>query len=145
MKSSISVRVALSLAVLCGTGVLGAVVAADPASAATPKLVVTPFTNLKNGEKVKVSGSGFTPGDTVYVVECQVTTKGESGCDIATATAATISSSGKLPTTTFKVITGKVGNGTCGTTKANLAKCEVSAGNAAGGDSAVKHVVFKLK
>jgi hypothetical protein len=106
-------------------------------------VVVTPSTNLKTGEKVGVSGSGFTPGDTVYIVECLRTAKGQAGCNILGATPATISSTGALPKTSFKVSTGAVGTGKCGTTAKNLKSCAVSVGNETGGDSAVGPITFK--
>ena len=121
------------------SGVLGGA----SAGAASPKLTVTPSTALHNGEKVKVSGSGFKPGDHVYIVECSVKAKGESNCNILNTVPATISKTGKLPLTTFKVTTGKIGNASCGTKTANLKSCAVSAGNAAGGDSAVFPIAFK--
>jgi hypothetical protein len=91
---------------------------------------------------VYVSGTGFKPKDTVYITECQVTAKGEAGCDIFLATPVTISAAGVLPRTKFKVATGVIGNGKCGTVTANLKKCAVSAGNASGGDSAVFKISF---
>jgi len=114
------------------------------ASAATvPKLVVTPSLNLHNGEAVKVTGSGFKPGDSVYVVECLATAKGQAGCNILGAKPATITATGLLPKTMFKVITGKIGTGKCGTTKGNLKSCAMSVGNISGGDSAVARIAFK--
>ncbi|MGH9019814.1 MAG: neocarzinostatin apoprotein domain-containing protein [Acidimicrobiales bacterium] len=116
----------------------------QPKSVATPrKLKASPSTGLHNGQKVKVSGSGFKKGDHVYLVECVVGSTGQKGCDLATLKPVTVTSGGKIPTTSFKVVTGKVGNGTCGTKASNLKHCEISAGNAAGGDSAVVKVAFK--
>ncbi len=135
-------------AALLGTGVLaGGLGGSALASAAGPKVVVAPSVNLHNGEVVHVSGSGFKPGDTVFFVECLRSAKGESGCKVANGIppSETITSTGLLPRTTFKVSTGKIGNGTCGTTKANLAKCAVSVGNATGGDSGVGNITFALK
>jgi hypothetical protein len=115
--------------------------AATPAS--TRKLVVTPSTNLVKGQRVTVTGSGFTPHDQVYLVECQVKATGQNGCDVATATPVTISATGVLPATAFSVVTGTVGSGTCGTKTTNLKACAISAGNATGGDSAVAPIAFK--
>jgi hypothetical protein len=134
-------RVGLSVAVLAITGLSSGLVSASAAT--TPKLVVTPSTNIHNGEKVRVTGSGFTPGDSVYVVECLASTKGAAGCNIAGAIGVTITATGLLPKTSFKVITGKIGNGKCGTKTSNLKTCAISAGNAAGLDSAVGKIVFK--
>jgi hypothetical protein len=143
MKSSRAVRVALCGAVLAISGITSGLIAVSSASAAGPKIVVTPSTNLHNGEIVKVAGSGFTPGDSVYIVECLATAKGEAGCDIKNLVAATIGAGGRLPKYSFKVTTGKVGTGKCGTTKNNLKACAVSVGNASGGDSAVGRITFK--
>ena len=121
------------------SGVLGG---ASASAAATPKLVVTPSTGITNGKSVFVSGTGFKPRDSVYITECQATAKGEAGCDILTATPVKITAAGVLPKTKFKVITGTIGSGKCGTTAANLKKCAVDAGNATGGDSAVFKISF---
>jgi hypothetical protein len=106
-------------------------------------LKVTPSTNLRNGETVKVSGTGFKKGDFVYVVQCLVGAKGGAQCNELGATPATINAKGVLPVTSFKVSTGSIGGGTCGTKPSNLKKCDVSVGNAQGKDSAVFPVVFK--
>lgn len=108
-----------------------------------PKLVVTPSTNLKKGQTVTVSGTGFTPNDLVYVVECLNSASGQGGCDVATATPVTITASGTLPPTSFSVVTGVVGSGTCGTSPSNLSSCAISAGNASGGDSTSAPITFK--
>jgi len=105
---------------------------------------VSPTTGLKNKSTVKVSGSGFTPGDHVYLVECLVGSTSPSKCDLKTLKAATITSAGVLNTTSFKVVTGKVGTGICGTTKANLKKCDISVANASKGDSKVVNITFAL-
>jgi len=147
--STRGLRVALSIAVVSITGLTSGLVSVTNAAAvAGPKLVVTPSTNLRNGESVHVSGSGFKAGDTVYLVECLAKAKGQAGCKVSGIPPyATISATGRLPRTTFKVSTGKVGSGksagTCGTNKANLKNCAVSAGNAAGSDSAVAIITFK--
>jgi hypothetical protein len=142
----ISIRTIRTLAVaaMLSTGVLtsGLISVTGASAAATPKLVVTPSTGLTNHKTVTVSGSGFKPGDSVYITECQATAKGEAGCDIETATPVTITSKGILPKTKFKVVTGTVGSGKCGTAASNLKKCAVDAGNASGGDSAVFKITF---
>ena len=115
-------------------------------AAAGPKLKVTPSTNLKNGSVVMVSGTGFKPKDVVYITECLAKATGENGCrvDLATIQSFTINAKGLLPLSKFKLYTGKIGNGTCGTTKANLRKCAVSVGSATGSDSAIFIVTFAL-
>jgi hypothetical protein len=134
----------VAVAALMSTGILtsGLVNVTGASAAAKPKLVVTPSTGLTNKKFVFVSGTGFKPKDSVYITECQANAKGEAGCDIDTATPVTITAKGVLPRTKFKVITGTIGNGKCGTTAANLKKCAVDAGNASGGDSAVFKISF---
>lgn len=112
-------------------------------STTSPKLVVSPSVNLTKGQTVVVSGTGFTPNDVVYLVQCLGNASGQSGCDIATATPVTINAAGVLPSTNFNVVTGTIGNGACGTTTSNLNACAISAGNAGGGDSASAPVSFK--
>lgn len=128
------------LVVILATAFVGVV---TPASAATRKLVIKPATGLTNHEQVEVTGSGFTPGNQVYLIECQSDATGASGCDLKTITPVTITSTGALLKTKFKVVTGKVGNGTCGTKASNLKKCDVDAGDTSGGDTAVGPVVFR--
>jgi len=143
--STRTIRGLATAALLC-TGILtSGLVNATSASAVTvPKLVVTPSTGLHNHTVVTVSGTGFKHHDTVYITECQVSAKGEAGCDIFTAVPVKISATGVMPKTKFKVVTGTVGNGRCGTTATNLKKCAVSAGNVNGGDSAVFKITFAL-
>jgi Neocarzinostatin family len=145
MITTRGLRVALSVAVLGITGLSSGVFNVTSASAAAkPKIVVTPSTNLKNGATVSVAGTGFKPGDTVFLVECVAKAKGEAGCAVnGIPTSVTITSGGKMPRATIKVKEGKIGNGKCGTTKANLKGCAVSVGNATGGDSAVFVIGFK--
>jgi hypothetical protein len=141
-----NVRV-VAIAVVMATGVLaGGLLGTAVTNATTAhKVVVKPSTNLRNGETVRVSGSGFTPGDTVYIVECLVKAKGEAGCNTGAGIppSATISTSGTFANIKIKITTGKVGNGTCGTKTSNLKACAVSVGNATGGDTGVGPIVFK--
>ena len=144
MVTTRAFRIGLCATVLSVGVLAGGLGGGALASAAGPKIVVTPSTNLRNGEEVRISGSGFKPGDTVFLVECLRKAKGETGCKVVNGIppAKTITSTGLLPKTTFKVSTGKIGSGTCGTTKANVKDCAVSIGNAAGGDSAVGDITF---
>ena len=145
MLTTKGLRIAISAAVMGLSGLsVGVVGVTNASAAAKPKIVVTPSTNLRNGEKVSVAGTGFKPGDTVFLVQCLVKAKGESNCLVNGIPASeTITSKGLLPRHTFTVTEGKIGNGSCGTTKANLKNCAVSVGNAAGGDSAVAPIAFK--
>jgi len=132
----VAALVSLGLVVGSMTGWAGGSVAK------APKLVVVPSAGLKNGEVVKVRGYGFKAHDHVYIVECLATAKGQAGCNTLGATAAVISAKGILAVTKFKVITGAIGSGACGTKTANLKSCAISVGNAGGGDSAVARIHF---
>jgi len=137
------------LRVLSVAGIVGSTLllglAGTSSAVSKPKLTVTPSTNLKNGSTVKVSGTGFKAKDQIYITECLAKATGEAGCSINSVVGPfKITSKGVLPTTKFKLSTGKIGTGTCGTTKANLKKCSVSAGTESGTDSAVFVVTFAL-
>lgn len=112
------------------------------AFATGPGVSVTPSTGLTNGATVTLTGSDFTDGDSVYAVECLQTATSEAGCDTSTATPITVSSTGTLPSTSFKVVAGAVGNGTCGTTLANSDDCIIEVANLSGGDRGVATIQF---
>lgn len=107
-----------------------------------PGVSISPSTDLTNGESVTITGSGFAPGDSVYAVECLETATSEAGCDTSTATPITVSSTGTLPSTTFKVATGTVGTSDCGTTTANYASCIIEVANLAGSDVGLATISF---
>jgi len=112
-------------------------------AASTPTISITPNTGLTNGASATITGSGFTANDSVYAVECLATATTSAGCDTATATAITVGADGKLPATTFKVVTGTVGTGTCGTSPSNLGNCVIEVANVAGGDVGAAPITFK--
>jgi hypothetical protein len=116
---------------------------APPVNHGPRTLHVAPTTKLTNGSKVKVSGTGFKVGDHVYVVECLATSTSQAGCDLKTLKAVTITGSGVLRAFSFKVVTGKIGTGTCGTKASNLKSCSISVANASKGDSARVRIAFK--
>jgi hypothetical protein len=135
----------IGLALVTTTSLVLSSGALSSSAAAKPKVTVSPSTNLRTGQTIKVSGTGFKAGDQVYVVECLASAKGGSQCNTLGVVPATISTSGRLPTTSFKVLTGKIGTGLCGTTVANAKKCDISVGNVSGGDSATAPIAFKVK
>jgi len=116
------------------------------AVAATPKGKVVPNKNLTNGETVTASGTGYTPGETVYVVECNNTvgTSGEAACDLSDFVQVTANSKGKVPPTKFSVFTGTVGNGTCGTSKSDK-DCYIAISSEDLSETALVKIVFKVK
>lgn len=135
-------RLVGSIALLAGVALSSGLPGLASAATSAPKLVVAPSASLRGGESVTVSGHGFKPGDSVYLVECLLSAKNSVGCDLATATPATISAKGLLPKTKFTIVTGTVGGGSCGVSKATLKTCAISVGNASGGDTAVARITF---
>lgn len=138
-----------TIAVVLATVGAGWIGIGAASAASGPHIVVTPHVRLHNRQVVQVRGSGFKPGDSVYIVECLRNAKGQGQCYVPTSLAAlpkavTITANGTLPNTRFVVRTGKIGSGVCGTTKANLARCDVSVGNATGGDSTSYPITFVL-
>jgi hypothetical protein len=109
-----------------------------------PGVEATPSTGLANGGTVALTGSGFTAGDSLYAVECLKTATSSAGCDTATATPITAGSDGTLPSTSFKVATGTVGNGTCGTSATDYNSCVIEVANASGGDEGISTIDFSL-
>jgi hypothetical protein len=126
-----------------GNSSTGTVVTYSLISFATgPGVVVSPATNLANGASVAITGSGFTPGLSVYAVECLATSTTEAGCDTGTATPIAVSSTGTLPSTSFKVVAGTIGNGTCGTSTTNYDGCVIEVATITGTDRGVASIDF---
>ena len=111
--------------------------------ASGPGVSISPSTGLTSGQAVTVTGSGFTAGDSLYAVECVSTATTEAGCDTGTATPITASSTGTLPSTTFKVATGAIGTGgTCGTSPTDYGSCVIEVANITGGDKSYASIDF---
>jgi hypothetical protein len=108
------------------------------------KFHVAPVSGLKNRSSVRVWGTGFKPHDQVYVVECLVISKSQTGCDLKTLKPVKITATGVLPSFRFTVVAGKIGTGTCGTKASNLKTCAISVANATKGDSGQVRITFKL-
>jgi len=123
----------------------GFIISTSASATSSPVIKVAPAKALKNGQKITVTGSGFVPKDSVYIVECLANAQGQADCNTAGAVPATIDAKGKLHATAFVVATGKIGSKTCGTTKADANACDISVGNATGGDSTTKAISFAVK
>ncbi len=141
--------VSLAVVVLSAGGALyGAIGASahDAPHTSGPTITVTPNTGLTNNQTVVVAGSGFTPSDQVYVIECYATATNQSGCNTAGATPATIDSTGTLASTNFVVTTGQIGStasgGTCGTSASDLSNCVIAVANITGADRGVASITF---
>jgi len=115
-----------------------------PAKIGPRQFHVSPVSGLKNRQSVRVWGTGFKANDQVYVVECLATSKSQTGCNLKTLKPVKITAKGVLPAFTFKVVTGKIGTGTCGTKATNLRSCAISVANATKGDSGQVRIAFKL-
>jgi hypothetical protein len=105
-------------------------------------LYVTPSTDLKNGEVVTLSGTGFIPGDRVYFAECLQGALDQSRCVLGTFKSVIISASGVFPSTHLRVATGSVGPDSCGTTSHDLGACDISVANSSLSDDAFAALSF---
>ncbi|HVB51170.1 MAG TPA: neocarzinostatin apoprotein domain-containing protein [Acidimicrobiales bacterium] len=134
----------LNCAIVIGT--LTGVLVADTliTFALVPSVTATPATGLKNGDSVTITGSDFTAGLSVYAIECLASATGQAGCDVATATPITVGADGTLPSTTFKVATGTIGTGTCGTTAANAKDCVINVATVTGTDAGTTPIAFTI-
>lgn len=121
---------------LVGTvALLGLIVALVPAAGAlaggaarpdrkpAPTVKIVPSTKLHNHQIVKVTGQHYPARRSLVMVECNVHVGrvGAAACDDASATFVTTNGSGAFHNKGFKVVAGKVGNGTCG--KKTSLKC----------------------
>ncbi|MBB1156137.1 MULTISPECIES: enediyne antibiotic chromoprotein [Amycolatopsis] len=70
------------LAAMTGFVVATGVVGAAPALAADAQLVVSPTTDITDGQSLAVTGTGFSAGATVFVAECADNAAAHS-CDLA--------------------------------------------------------------
>jgi hypothetical protein len=62
------------------------------------KLTITPSTALRSGQKVKLSATGFSPGETLVVTECanKGQQTGAGDCDVSALQPVTADSSGHV-------------------------------------------------
>lgn len=134
-------------AVLSLTTIMGGAVSAG---ASGISLKVSPAKGLRNDQVVKVSGSGLplvTNGkeNSFFVDECNAAVTGqlsladESHCAVSVAKALKVSQKGAFKTT-FKVVTGTVGDGACGVT--GHLTCVIGVGDTSG-QGAVTNITFK--
>jgi Neocarzinostatin family len=128
--------------VVVGTTSYAFIADASIAFAGGPGVSVSPSTGLSNTQSVTVTGSGFTAGDTVYAIECLATATTKAGCDTSTVLPMKVSAGGLLPPSYFKVVTGKIGTGSCGTSVANYADCIIEIANAGGTDRGIATIDF---
>jgi hypothetical protein len=121
-----------------------------PAGASGIAVKVTPAKSLKNGQTVKVSGSGLpvtTNGkaNAFFVDECNSAVTGRLSpadtphCNVALAKALKVSKKGAF-SASFKVATGTVGDGVCGSP--GHLTCVIGVGDA-GGQGTVVKISFK--
>jgi hypothetical protein len=75
----ITLMVALALVALAGVGAPSSPAAAQTAE---PTLVVTPSSDLLDGQTVLVEGSGFLPDTTAYIVLCPAGVTDGFDCDL---------------------------------------------------------------
>jgi hypothetical protein len=142
---------AVGVACLGLPGVVLALLGSSPAGASGVSVHVTPTRGLMGGQTVTVSGHGLArtyAGKplTWFLAECTATVQGRMNpskdtphCDVTEAKAIRLSSRGTF-TAHFKVETGIVGDGYCGSD--GHGTCVISVGNARG-QGTVVHITFR--
>jgi hypothetical protein len=140
---------AVAVAVLTVGLTVGAVgtLSASAKKAPKPKMTVSVTKNLTNDQVVSVSTSNMTPKDQIYILECVIgeTSTTGSGCNLNNLVGPeTVSASGTTGPTNFTVKTGAIGTqgATCGTSKKDFKKCDISAGDEAGNDAVAVKIQF---
>ncbi len=109
-------------------------------AAGSPTLRLTPNKNLVNGQVIRITGTGFTPGVTVIFELCA----SAGHCDIEGGGSVLITASGTFPVTRLKVITGLGAGPGCGMSKATLNSCYIVAAANSGGDDSRVTMHFRL-
>jgi len=152
-------RRSLGVAPVALAGLVGAAALALPAPAGaqsgSPGMVVkvSPDRGLKAGQMVAISGRGLPKASgnssrTWFVTECTAVVHGRMNpstdtphCDITHAQALKVSSSGTF-SSHYRLTTGIIGDGYCGTT--GHATCVIGVGTAQG-LGAVVRITFKVR
>ncbi len=112
-------------------GVSGLSVVETAGAASKPVVTITPNSGLVSNQKVVITGTGFTAGESLAAVECVATATTSAGCALGGLVLLTVNPDGTLPSTNFYVQTGTIGNGTCGTSAAD-ATCAIAIGTTTG-------------
>ena len=145
-------RWSVAAVALAGIAGAGALVAA-PAQAGTPGVVVkvTPSQGLHAGQSVTVSGHGLPKSSggsrqTWFITECTAAVHGRVNpatdtphCDISNAQALRVSAGGTF-SSHYRLTTGIIGDGYCGTS--GHATCVIGVGTAQGLGTVVR-ITFK--
>ncbi len=143
-------RARMGALLLGGAFAVSQLVVAAPADASGIAVKVSPAKSLKNGQTVKVTGTGLpvtTNGkaNAFFVDECNAAVTGRLSpadtphCNGALAKALKVSKKGAF-STSFEVATGTVGDGVCGSP--GHLTCVIGVGDA-GGQGTVVKISFK--
>jgi len=93
-----------------------------PRKAPAPSITVTPSKGLRRNQKVEVTGKNFPHKTQLVIVECNpgVLKDESTACATSRLVFVKTGAKGTFPKTSFQVIAGTVGKGSCGTTTKNL-------------------------
>ncbi|MGD0983805.1 MAG: neocarzinostatin apoprotein domain-containing protein [Acidimicrobiales bacterium] len=112
------------LVALVGTTTIGVAGASStaPRKALIPSITVAPANDLHKGQKVEITGKNFPHKTKLGIAECtpRVLKDDPAACATTHVVSVTTGATGSFSKTSFQVITGTVGDGSCGTTKKNL-------------------------
>ena len=109
-------------------------------AAGAPTIKLSPNANLRNGEVIRISGTGFTPGAEVEFAMCA----SAGHCDIEVGGTVFITAAGTFPVTRLKVLTGLGAGPGCGMSNATLNTCYMGASLVLGGDNTRVTMHFRL-
>jgi hypothetical protein len=143
-------RSPIALLIFVGVVAVSLLTVAPPAGASGVQVKASPSKGLVNGQTIKVAGKGLpvtTNGkkNDFFADECNALVTGKLSpadtphCDVALAKGLKVSSKGAF-STTFKVATGKIGDGMCGV--AGSLTCVIGVGDV-GGQGTVVKITFK--
>ncbi len=94
----------------------------SPRKTPTPSITVVPSKGLHKGQKVVITGKNFPHKIKLGIVECtpRVLKDDPAACATTHVVSVTTGPTGSFSKASFQVITGSVGDGSCGTTQKNL-------------------------
>ncbi|GHF28269.1 enediyne antibiotic chromoprotein [Streptomyces morookaense] len=133
MKHRIKARTVGKGIALASAGFAAALALSTSASAA-PSLSVSPNSSLSDGQSVTVSGSGYKPGSTIVLLQCDGDKPQGTACDKQALVAAAADAKGgiKATFTVHKQFTGSNMAGGSGTSKVDCSSghCYIGATDA---------------
>jgi LPXTG-motif cell wall-anchored protein len=119
---------AMSALLISSASAVGGEVADGAVAQATPTITASPSTDLAAGQTVTITGSGFTPNQSIGVSQCEDPFVDSSSCDFATAKIANSDGSGGF-TMSYTVVDTIKGTHSCVPTGCLLGAANLNTAN----------------